>query len=81
MFLVRTELGLGWLAQLGLGKPTRVRRRPARGASPFILNDAPVLLADFKKKNMFLVNSSNMGLLQAMLGKGKSNLSRYLGYA
>ena len=45
-----TELGLGWLAQLGLGKPTRVRRR--LGGVLHSLQDAPELLADLKKKRI-----------------------------
>ena len=40
----RIELGLGWLAQLGLGQPTRVRAPGGAGASPSLINVGPVLL-------------------------------------
>ena len=35
----RIELGLGWLAQLGLGQPTRVRAPVGAGASTSLINE------------------------------------------
>ena len=46
-----TELGLGWLAQLGLGKPTRVRCRPGAGA-PLLLTRCARAPGRFKKKEL-----------------------------
>ena len=51
MFL-RTELGLGWIAQLGLRQPTHVRRRPAPGASPssYMMRQCSWLISKKKKR-------------------------------
>lgn len=46
----RTELGLGWSAELGLRLPAAVRALARPGASPLLLKRRPVLLAIFKKK-------------------------------
>ena len=48
--LMRTELGLGWSAELGLRLPTVVRALARPGASPLLLKRRLVLLAILKKK-------------------------------